>query len=51
MRSRKKITPKPSQPLAITSALSGLGKEVWKQLGGGEAYLKKEQADWDKKTD
>ena len=28
-------------------ALKGLGKEVWKTLGGGDHYLKHERTTWD----
>lgn len=31
----------------IVKALSGLGKEVWKSLGGGESYIKQERKAWD----
>lgn len=36
------------RPKNITDALSGLGKEVWQKLGGGENYLKNERASWKK---
>ncbi len=32
----------------VVKALRGLGKEVWRNLGGGDAYLKQERAAWDK---
>lgn len=28
----------------------GLGAEVWKSLGGGEAFLKEERSSWDKQS-
>jgi len=31
------------------AALKGLGKEVWKSLGGGIKYIKQERASWHKK--
>lgn len=31
----------------IVKALSGLGKEVWQSLGGGESYIKHERKAWD----
>lgn len=37
------------QPKDFVDALSGLGKEVWKSLGGGDHYLKHERAVWGKK--
>ncbi len=30
------------------SALSGLGKDVWRSLGGTEKYIKTERASWKK---
>jgi AbrB family looped-hinge helix DNA binding protein len=30
------------------SALSGLGKDIWKTLGGTEKYIKSERASWKK---
>ena len=32
---------------SIVKALSGLGKEVWKSLGGADHYLKHERTAWD----
>lgn len=37
------------KPIDYVEALSGLGKDMWKKLGGGDAYLKRERASWDKK--
>jgi len=39
-----RIYPK-QKDLAKYSA--GLGKELWKSLGGGDAYLKQERKSWD----
>ena len=36
------------QPEDYVAAMRGLGKDVWKKLGGGQAYLKRERAAWDK---
>ncbi len=35
-------------PITHTVRLRGLGKEVWKALGGGEKYLENERNSWDK---
>jgi AbrB family looped-hinge helix DNA binding protein len=32
-----------------TKALCGLGKDVWKSLGGTDSYIRKERSSWDKK--
>lgn len=37
------------KPLSVVDALQGLGKDMWRSLGGGTRYLKKERASWDKK--
>ena len=37
-----------SKNLDVVKALRGLGKKVWKNLGGTDAYLKRERATWDK---
>lgn len=37
------------RPHSMVDALQGLGKDVWKSLGGGTRYLKRERASWDKK--
>lgn len=37
-----------SKNLSIVDALSGLGKEVWRSLGGADAYIKRERAAWKK---
>lgn len=34
------------RPKSLTKALKGLGKNAFKKLGGGEAYLKRERAQW-----
>lgn len=39
------------QPEDYVEALSGLGKEMWKKLGGGDAYLKRERASWNRQLD
>lgn len=39
------ITKEPADHL---KAMRGLGKDVWKRLGGGTAYLKSERKVWDK---
>lgn len=35
-------------PKDYVQALKGLGKEVWKGLGGADQYLKRERASWDR---
>ncbi|MBI2591447.1 MAG: AbrB/MazE/SpoVT family DNA-binding domain-containing protein [Candidatus Brennerbacteria bacterium] len=35
-----------ARPKSLTQALKGLGKNAFKKLGGGEAYLKREKAQW-----
>ncbi len=37
------------RPTSYADALQGLGKEVWKALGGGDKYIKEERASWEKK--
>ena len=37
------------RPEDYVAALEGLGKEVWKALGGGDAYIRKERTAWGKK--
>jgi AbrB family looped-hinge helix DNA binding protein len=32
---------------SLTEYMSGLGKEVWQQLGGAKTYLHKERTSWD----
>ena len=32
----------------VVKSLRGLGKEVWKSLGGAETYIKQERKAWDK---
>jgi hypothetical protein len=36
-------------PQSYTEYMAGLGKNVWKKLGGGEKYLKKERKSWNQK--
>ena len=38
------------RPKNYADALQGLGKEVWKALGGADKYIKEERASWDKKS-
>ncbi len=38
------------QPTDYVQALEGLGKDVWKLLGGGEKYIKQERATWLKRS-
>jgi len=33
----------------LVTSLEGLGKDVWKKLGGATRYIKQERASWDKK--
>lgn len=33
-----------------TESLKGLGKDVWRSLGGGTKYLKQERRSWQKKA-
>lgn len=35
-------------PADYVKALKGLGKDLWKELGGGAQYLRKERASWQK---
>jgi hypothetical protein len=35
----------PKEPVA---ALKGLGKEMWRTLGGSAKYIKQERASWNK---
>ena len=37
-----------TQPINYAKAMRGLGKNVWKKLGGTEKYLKQERASWGK---
>ncbi len=32
----------------VVKSLRGLGKEVWKSLGGADTYIKQERKAWDK---
>lgn len=34
------------RPKSYTQALEGLGAEVWRELGGTDAYIKGERASW-----
>lgn len=34
----------------IVDSLEGLGEDVWKSLGGGDRYLKKERRAWEKQS-
>lgn len=36
------------RPSSLTDALSGLGQDMWQQLGGADEYMKKERASWEK---
>lgn len=36
-------------PANYTKALEGLGKEVWRSLGGSAKYMKQERASWGKR--
>lgn len=36
------------EPEDPVDALAGLGKEMWKKLGGADAYLKRERDSWEK---
>lgn len=36
-----------TKAVSVVKALQGLGKEVWKTLGGGDRYLKQERNTWD----
>lgn len=36
------------RPASLTDALSGLGKEMWLELGGADNYVKMERAAWGK---
>ncbi len=38
------------RPKSYADALQGLGKEVWKALGGADKYIREERASWDKKS-
>ena len=34
--------------VSLAEYYRGYAKETWKKLGGGERYLKKERASWDR---
>ncbi|MEX0827854.1 MAG: AbrB/MazE/SpoVT family DNA-binding domain-containing protein, partial [Haliea sp.] len=36
------------KPRDFTSRTAGLHKDIWRQLGGGAAYLKDERSTWDR---
>ncbi len=36
------------EPADHVKSMKGMGKDVWKKLGGGASYLKNERAVWDK---
>lgn len=38
------------QPKDHVLSLKGLGKDVWRSLGGGTRYIKQERASWGKKS-
>lgn len=38
-------------PGNYVQTLKGLGKDVWKALGGGGAYIKQERMSWNKKLE
>ncbi len=35
------------EPVNHVRAMSGIGKDIWKKLGGGATYLKNERKVWD----
>ena len=35
------------RPPNMTDYMCGLGKEAWSKLGGGEAFLREERAQWE----
>jgi AbrB family looped-hinge helix DNA binding protein len=35
------------QPDSYAKYIRGLGKEMWAELGGGEAFLREERASWE----
>jgi AbrB family looped-hinge helix DNA binding protein len=37
-------------PENYAAGLRGLGKEVWRTLGGAASYIKKERGSWDRKS-
>ncbi len=32
--------------IIYTDTLAGLGKDIWKKLGGGDRYIEKERSTW-----
>jgi AbrB family looped-hinge helix DNA binding protein len=34
------------RPESYVDALDGLGADIWKKLGGGDNYIKRERASW-----
>jgi len=45
---RKKISKHYSPDKNYVEMLKGLGKEVWRSLGGADSYIKQERASWEK---
>lgn len=37
-------------PKNYVDAMRGLGKEIWRMLGGATRYIKQERASWNKKS-
>ncbi|MBI4268242.1 AbrB/MazE/SpoVT family DNA-binding domain-containing protein [Candidatus Uhrbacteria bacterium] len=35
---------------SLTDSIEGLGADLWKSLGGGTRYLKKERHSWEKRS-
>jgi len=46
IRKKKEAVIKPVE-ISLTEKYKGMGKEVWKRLGGAEKYLKKERSLWE----
>ena len=38
------------RPATSLQAMKGLGKDVWKRIGGASRYIKQERASWRKKS-
>lgn len=36
------------QPKSVVDTLEGLGKGIWKKLGGTEKYIEQERNSWEK---
>lgn len=45
---RKKISKHDLSNKSYVEMLRGLGKEVWRSLGGADTYIKQERASWEK---